>query len=140
MSTSSGNVDYAKVYFKFPVPTPIRGEPTHSDISQLKKEIRANTASVDCDLGGGDHGYLGLVLAPQEYRKISQTEFKVPTYPPALTIPSGTDPVVALNRRTKHTEERDAHRRCKEVEKALLRHIQNAMDEEWLDSLINEDT
>ena len=26
------------------------------------------------------------------------------------------------------------------MEKALLRHIQNAMDEEWLDSLINEDT
>ena len=137
---TTGTIDYAKIYFKFPTPTPIRGEPTHTDIRQLKKEIRANAASVDCDLGGGDHGYLGLVLTSQEYQKIAQTAFTAPSYPSALAIPSGTDPVVALNLRTKHSEAKDAHRKCKEVERALLRHVQNAIDEEWLDSLINEDT
>ena len=140
MTLGNENVDYARVYFKYPKPTPIRGEPTHEDIEHLKKELRANAASVDSNLGGGDHGYLGLVLPRREYQKIATTEFKVPDYPAPLSIPANTDSVAALNLRTKHKEKQDAHKRCKDVERALLRHVQSAMDEEWLDTLINEDT
>ena len=140
MSSGTKNVDYARIYFKYQKPTPIRGEPTHEDIEQLKKELRANAASVECNLGGGNHGYLGLVLPSTEYNKIVGTTFKVPDYPATLTIPARTDSVAALNLRTRHKEKQEAHKRCKDVERALLRHVQNAMDEEWLDTLVNEDT
>ena len=68
MSYSTENVDYARIYFKYPTPTPIQEEPTHADIKQSKKEICANVASIDYNLGGWDHGYLGLVLTKSEYQ------------------------------------------------------------------------
>ena len=47
--------------FKYPTLTPIRGEPTSDGMRPLKYELRVNAVSVECDLGGGNHGYLGLV-------------------------------------------------------------------------------
>ena len=70
---ASNNIDYATVYFKYSVPTPITGEPTHKSLKQLKTELRANVSSVDTDLGGGDHGYLGLDLTDVEYGRITPT-------------------------------------------------------------------
>ena len=67
------NVDYAKLYFKYPVTTPINGESTKKSIKRLKIEIRANASSVNTDLGGGDHGYLGLYLLDVEYVRINPT-------------------------------------------------------------------
>ena len=56
------NVNYATLYFKYPVPTPINGKPTNKSIKRLKTEIHTNAWSIDTDLGGGDHRYLGLYL------------------------------------------------------------------------------
>ena len=64
------NVDYATLYFKYPVPTPINREPTNKTIKRLKQELRANASSVKTDLGGGDHGYLGLYLSDVEYARL----------------------------------------------------------------------
>ena len=55
-----GAVDYASSYFKYKTPTPIQGTPTNKTLKRLKQELRANASSVESDLGGGDHGYLGL--------------------------------------------------------------------------------
>ena len=55
-------IDYASTYFPYKTRTPIVGEPTYKALKRLKNELRANASSVDTDLGGGDHGYLGLVL------------------------------------------------------------------------------
>ena len=57
-----GTIDYASSYFKCKTPTPIRGIPTHKALKRLKTELQANASSVESDLGGGNHGYLGLVL------------------------------------------------------------------------------
>ena len=65
-STMMANVDYARLYFKYLVPTPIIGEPAQYTLKQLKHDLRANASSVDTDLGGGDHGYLGLYLSDVE--------------------------------------------------------------------------
>ena len=59
-----------KVYFKYGTPTPITGEPSNKSLKRLKTELRANASSVDTDLGGGDHGYLGLILTYVEYARI----------------------------------------------------------------------
>ena len=137
---TTGNVDYAASYFKYKTPTPIHGAPTNKTLKRLKHELRANSSSVESDLGGGDHGYLGLILNNGEYATASPTPFQAPSYPAPLTIPAGTDQVTALNMREQHKEERRAYYECKNVEKALQRHIQDAIEDKYLESLIDEDT
>ena len=65
------NIDYATLYFKYKISTRINSEPTYQSLKRLKTEVRANASSVDTDLGGGDHGYFGLVLSDAEYARIS---------------------------------------------------------------------
>ena len=95
------NIDYAATYFKYPTPTPINGEPTNKALKRLKNELRANASSVDTDLGGGDHGYLGLVLSDAEYANINPTPtpFVAPVFPATLTVPANATPVEAVNLR-----------------------------------------
>lgn len=71
--TSANNVDYASVYFKYKLPTPINGEPSNKSLKRLKTELCANGSSININLGGGNHGYLGLVLSDVEYARISPT-------------------------------------------------------------------
>ena len=70
---ASNNIDYAAVYFKYSISTSITGEPTHKSLKRLKTELPANAISIDTDLGGGNHGYLGLVLTDVEYARITPT-------------------------------------------------------------------
>ena len=137
---ATGAVDYAASYFKFKTPTPIIGAPTHKTLKRLKQELRVNASSVESDLGGGDHGYLGLVLDDAEYATISLTAFEGPNYPAALTIPNGTSQIEALNLREHYKEDKRIYLECKNVEKALQRHIQDAIDDKYLDTLVDEDT
>ena len=64
------NVDYATLYFKYPVPTTINGEPTNKTIKRLKQELRTNTSSAETDLGEGNCGYIELFLSGKEYVRI----------------------------------------------------------------------
>ena len=138
---ASGAVDYAASYFKYKTPTPIIGAPSHKTLKRLKQELRANASSVDTDLGGGDHGYLGLVLTDEEYLRVApNTPFVAPEFPCSLLIPANTDMVTAMNLREAHKRDTNLYRECREVEKALLRHITAAVESKYIDSLKNEDT
>ena len=79
-----GTVNYAASYFKYKTPTPMQGTPTNKTLKRLKMELRANASSVESDLGGGDHGYLGLVLTNAEYANVSAIPFVPPNFPPPL--------------------------------------------------------
>ena len=136
-----GIIDYASSYFKYKTPTPIRGEPTHKSLKRLKLELQANASSVETDLGGGNHGYLGLILTDQEYATIPHTApFVPPTYPAALNIPSDATQIQALQLKDEHQEAKRLYLECKNVEKASLRHIQDAIEEKYLESLVDEYT
>ena len=137
---TAGAVDYAASYFKYKTPTPIIGAPTNKTLKRLKQELRANASSVESDLGGGDHGHLGLVLDDPEYAAISATAFTAPPYPATLTIPTTVTQVEALNLREAHREAKRAYYECKNVEKALQRHIQDAIEDKYLETLVNDDT
>ena len=71
-------------------------------MKRLKNELRANASSVETNLGGGDHGYLGLILTEAEYQRVAPvTSFIAPRFPGELTIPRGTNTIDALNIREK---------------------------------------
>ena len=91
-------------------------------------------------LGGGDHGYLGLVLDDAEYAAVSATAFVAPRFPATLTIPGTASQVQALNLRETHKESKREYYECKNVEKALQRHVQDAIEDKYLETLVNEDT
>jgi len=136
-----GAIDYAASYFKYKTPTPIRGEPTNKTLKRLQMELQANASSVETDLGGGDHGYLGLVLSNVDYGLIPDTEpFIAPTYPPPLSIPADATAIQALELKDAHNERKRIYLECKNVEKALLRHIQDAVEDRYIESLVDEYT
>ena len=101
-----GSIDYAASYFKYKTPTPIQGTPSNKTLKRLKAELRANASSVESDLGGGDHGYLGLVLTDAEYASIHPppAPFVAPAFPGPLVIPNNTTQVAALTLREQHNE------------------------------------
>ena len=135
---SLGTVDYQSSYFKYKTPTPIRGLPTYSALKRLKTELQANASSVETDLGGGNHGYLGLVLTDAEYNSIPNTQpFVPPNYPPPLTIPSTATPIQALQMKENHNEQKRLYYECKNVEKALLRHAQEALEDQYVAALVD---
>ena len=91
-------------------------------------------------MGGGDHGYLGLLLNNSKYSTVTATPFVPPTYPALLTIPAGTDQVQALNLQDIHKEGKNAYYECKNVEKALQRHVEDAIKDKYLESLVYKGT
>ena len=136
-----GTINYTSSYFKYKTPTPIRGEPTHKSLKRLKLELQANASSVETDLGGGNHGYLGLVLTDEEYALIPNTQpFIAPNYPPPLVIPANTTQIQALELKEQHEEKKRLYLECRNVEKALLRHIQDALEERYSGPLVDEFT
>ena len=89
--------------------------------------------------GGGNHGYLGLVLTDAEYGAIdgSPPQFIPPTFPQPLVIPAGTDLLTAVHLRDSHRQAIADYRECKNVERALLRHVQGAVEAQYLDTLVD---
>ena len=51
-----------------------------------------------------------------------------------------SDQVQALNLREQYKDAKRAYYECKNVEKALQRHIQDAIEDKYPESLVNEDT
>ena len=139
---ASNNIDYAAVYFKYSIPTPITGEPTHKSLKRLETELRANTSSVDTDLGGGDHGYLGLVLTDVDYTRITPTP--LPFVPLNFPGPLVINPVHTAMQQVQERETRNEaitlYRECKNEDKALLHHIQTAVEERFVEFMVDNDT
>ena len=109
---------------------PIVGEPTYQTLKELKDQLKANAASIPTTLGGGNHGYLGLILSPAAYATISPTAFVEPAYPgqhPA--IPAGTNAATTSAIIRRHTEDTRQWREFKNVSTALKNQLLGAVDD-----------
>ena len=124
------SIDCTSSYFKYKTPALIWDEPTNKSLKTLQKELQANASSVETDLGGGNHGYLRLVLTDAEYASIPNTQpFVPPTYPPPLVIPANSTPIQALELKEEYNKCKRLHLECKNIEKALLMCIQEAIED-----------
>ena len=91
---SLGTIDYVSIYFKYKTLTPIRDEPTNKTLKMLKLELKANASSLKTNFGGGNYGYLGLVLTNMEYAIIPHMQlFILPNYPALLVISIISTPI-----------------------------------------------
>ena len=125
--------DY-NIKFKHKELTPIRGIPTLDTILRLFREIKQNAQSIKTKLGGGQLGYLALVLKPLEYDNIAISRPLVrPTYPvmfimtmaasreirtSTVTPPTATTVDIA-NSKAKYEEQERLYWQCQGVQKSL---------------------
>ena len=50
-------------------------EPTYDSIKQVEKYLIENASSIESTLGGGNHGYLGLIMDPAKYQTLTRSLF-----------------------------------------------------------------
>ena len=107
--TSTTSVNHKGSYFEQPVLTKIRREPIYETLHHLKNELKSNAGSVPTTSGGINHGYLGMILTPKEYHRITPTNPLIqPPNPGALVPnPAGTAAHIA--------SAEDAHRTTKNM-------------------------
>ena len=86
MTSPNSLPDYRSSYFEYKSLTKILGEPTIDSIAKLHKEIKRNAQKVPTTLGGGQNGYLGLVIPTDVYNAIPGTrQFHRPQDPGVFT-------------------------------------------------------
>lgn len=130
MSTTA-NVDYISTNFEYPVLTKITGLPTYESLKTIKDELQANASTVQCDLGGGQHGHLGLVLSDVEYAQVSQTPYTRPVHPGA-NPPAGASNWQSQVLREQHHENIRLFREANGVEEALTKQLGQALPDLYL--------
>ena len=77
-------VNYKETHFPHQDLTKIIGTPTYVTLHELFIQLKANALSVHSNLGGGQHGHLGLLLSPNAYALLSATPYIRPPYPPPI--------------------------------------------------------
>ena len=98
------NIDYMSTNFEYPTLTKIQGIPSYEPLRRIKNKLKTNAPSVPCDLGGGAHGHLGLMLTVPEYKNVSRIGCIRPLHPSALNIQTGTTSFEATRRTNEHKE------------------------------------
>ena len=121
--------------------TQIHGEPTYETLTVLFNQLKANTCSVQTSLGGGQHGYLSLVLSPAQYNITAPNiPFTYPTHPGPLTLPVYQLPHVTQQITSQHTKSIRVFNECGNVEQALRKQIVAAIEPSFLAAIKTRQT
>ena len=122
-------------------PTKIHGRPTFLHLRKLERELVENATGIECEEGGGAHGYLGLIKSAADYAIIAPaTPFVMPVNPPALVIPNNTPGHESLRLQQEHLLQKEKVAEAKAVKKALGQMIKNAIDNEYLAEFLDSTT
>ena len=134
-------VNYRESFFEKPDLTPVIGKPDYETLYQTIIDLRTNAISVHSNLGGGNHGHLGLLMSPAQYAVESQVPFIRPTHPGVLNIPVATARHLAdqMEREYKERNLRVFHE-VRSVEKALTQQVVSALESKYLLSFKNRQT
>ena len=121
--------------------TKITGIPTFATLTNLRNQLKANAASVPTTRGGGEHGYLGIVLSDAIYNTISNTPWTVANHPGINPVvpPAATAHTTARIVR-EHTENMRQWREYQNVESALKKQLTNAIEPIYLRAIRNRHT
>jgi hypothetical protein len=130
---SFSNIKADTFIFPHATLTPITGEPTHATIATLTSELYANARHNLTTLGGGNLGYMGLLMTAADYAAL-QTEagnpnpepFDIPNAPAALTAASTDADKNAFQEAKQHRVN------CSTMEALLQQQIIAAVDAKYI--------
>ena len=97
------SVDYIATSFEFATLTKVHSVPDYGLLREIKNELKSNSSKVQCDLGGGDDGHLGLVLTDAEYTSVNAKAYIRPVHPGDL-VQTGATPFDKQVEREEHWE------------------------------------
>ena len=128
-------VNYRETSFEKPDLTLIIGKPDFETLYQLIIDLRTNALSVHSNLGGGNHGHLGLLMTPVQYALEAQVAYIRPDHPGTLTIPAATARHLADQMEHEYKENVRIFHEVRGVEKALTQQVVSAVEGKCLLSL-----
>ena len=114
----------------------IEGEPDFQSIKSIEKLIITNASSCESELGGGQHGMLGLVIPPERYHTITGHQFNPHANPGALPVfpANPTQPQIAqIN--AAHKEQLRLWREQVLVQKALKKLLVSVWEPKFLNEI-----
>ena len=98
---------------------PPEGVPTHTYMTKVNGFLNACAASVHCNLGNGNVGYLVLTAQPASFRITSLTSFVKPANPGVLVLEDPAPTVAVIGSLTRqHTEDTRAFNEYHSVDRA----------------------
>lgn len=119
----------------FPNTVPkVEGSPSYESIKEIRDILKINAASVPSNRGGGQNGYLGLVVSTNIYATIANQPFTLPQNPgpqPIIPVPAPTAAVIGAIIRD-HTESLREWREYNNVHAALKKQLINAIEPIYL--------
>ena len=87
--------DYRASFFEYKDLDRIHGQPTINSMARLLRQVKRNAQQVGTMLGGGQLGYLALVISPVDYISIpNSTNFQRPTDPGIFDAAAAPGPVL----------------------------------------------
>ena len=116
------------------------GVPIYDTLYLLHNKIKSNAMTVHSNLGGGQHGYLGLVVSPTAYALPTKTPFVFQVHTGNFIIPIAA---------TRHAQEELKHQYEKNlrvfhetrgVERALIKKLVLAVEARYITEIINMTT
>ena len=164
MTSTYSLKDYKSTYFEYPILTKIYGQLTVDNLLTIFCQLKRNAQCVTCTSGGGQLGYLGLILSPEAYAQIPNSQtFIQPTHPgPFRLVVDSTNPTAKRTRsqtakkeresdepnitfthaditqqKATHEESLHLYLECQAVEQALKVQLIEAIDSIYLDALRN---
>jgi hypothetical protein len=121
MSTSTGLTTFT---LKHDPLTPLEGKPTPEAIRKLRQELYANVTGITTDLGGGQHGHLGLLMPDADYLALPGAAAYIlpPTHPdiPTYNGTAGAREELAARYKLQQAEYNDAHGLKEQLMKLLI--------------------
>ena len=148
MSSAYNLPNYREKFFEVKDLDKIHGQPTIDGIVKLLRQVKRNAQRVPTTLGGGQLGYLALVIDTATYNAIpTAAPFIRPIDPGAFTpvAPLGVrapalTPGEITVQKIAHDDQKRLYNEVQAVEVALRNQIVEAIEEEYLTPLRNHTT
>ena len=148
MSTAYNLPYYRARFFEYKDLDKIHGQPTIDTIAKMLKQLKRNAQRVITTLGGGQLGFLALVISPTAYNAIPNSAFFSRPVDPGTFTPVGVAPqltrAAALAQLTAtdiatqkivHDEKRRQYNECQAVEASLRNQIIDSVESDYLQPL-----
>ena len=110
--------------------TKYKGVIDYKIIHEIHRKIQENSSTIHSELGGGQHGLLGMAMQPATYRTVIGQYFQRPVRPPqAAPVPKNTD-VAEIRRWIQlHAAQVDQLRQTVNAEDILKQQLLGSLEE-----------